>query len=647
MALYILILPLLTSLVCGIFNKSLSQKFVKTISISFMLIASLISIKIFYSQIESDNSSYKFLYEWINIHVIQINIGIYVDRLTSIMFCVVTIVSTIVHIYSTSYMEEDKNLNKFLSYLSLFTFFMLLLVCSDNLLQLFIGWEGVGLCSYLLIGYWYEKKSANDAAIKAFVTNRVGDFAFLIALMMLFFYTRSLNFYEIFNSISDLEYINIDILNVEFKAINVICLLLFVGCMGKSAQLGLHIWLPDAMEGPTPVSALIHAATMVTAGVFLVVRMSPLFECANSVRDFILIIGSLTCLIMAIIAVTNNDIKKIIAYSTCSQLGYMFIACGSSYYDSAIFHLATHAFFKALLFLCAGNIIHMTHEQDLNKLGGLMGKMNITFTLFIIGSLALVGMYPFSGYYSKDMIIENLSHSDKPLYQFAYICSLCGVFFTSLYSSKLLIKIFFGKNSNKNVKEAPSTMTLPLMTLAFGSIFAGSYGIYVLDIGGDFFSNSMIIHPSSESTIESIKEIYPTIIVILGMFVGSIIYTGKSKDDLVLKDHKSFQTHDLIEFFRISRNYENNFIYQLFKNKLYFDEFYNITILYLVKFLSIFSSVVDNDIIDRQGPMRSRKIIKSLSLSLSKIQNGYIYFYSTLGMVGIVSSLFWIIIIRY
>jgi NADH-quinone oxidoreductase subunit L len=380
---------------------------------------------------------------------------------------------------------------------------------------------------------------------------------------------------------------------------------------------------------------------MVTAGVFLVVRMSPLFEQSSSISDFMLIIGSLTCVLMAMIAVTHNDIKKIIAYSTSSQLGYMFMACGAYYYNSAIFHLATHAFFKALLFLCAGNIIYMTHEQDLNKLGGLFGKMKITFILFIIGALALIGMYPFAGYYSKDLIIENLSHNDRPIYQFAYVCSLCGVFFTSLYSSKLLIKIFFGKNSHKDAKEAPSIMTLPLMILAFGSIFAGIYGVYILNIGEQFFSNSMVIHSQEVHPISSIKEIYPTIIVILGLFTGSIIYTGQKKKDKILK------ISNMIEFFKAQRNYENNFIYRLFKNKLYFDEIYNVTILYLVKFLAICFNIVDNDLIDNQGPGRSRKIIKSLSLSLSKIQNGYIYFYYTISMVGIISALSWIIIIRY
>jgi NADH-quinone oxidoreductase subunit L len=621
MDIYILILPLLTSLICGIFNKSLSEKLVKIISISFMLIASAIAINIFTKIVDSNQITTEILYEWLDINFIKINISIYLDRLTAIMFCIVTIISSIVHIYSISYMENDKTINKFLSYLSLFTFFMLVLVSSDNLLQLFIGWEGVGLCSYLLIGYWYQKKSANDAAMKAFIVNRVGDFAFLIALMLLFFYTKSLNFKDIFISLPDLDRIYIDFFGIKFHVINFICFLLFLGCMGKSAQLGLHVWLPDAMEGPTPVSALIHAATMVTAGIFLIARMSQLFEYAYYVKDIILFIGSLTCLLMAIIAVTNNDIKKIIAYSTCSQLGYMFMACGSSYYNAAIFHLATHAFFKALLFLCAGNIIHMTHKQSLDEVGGVLKKMKITFILFLIGSLALIGIYPFAGYYSKDLIIEHLSHNNSLLYQFAYICSLFGVFFTALYSSKLLFKIFFGKNICPDAKEAPLIMNIPLLILAFGSIFAGIYGLYMIDIGNSFFTTIVMLKKQNTS-LHSIKEYFPLFIGLFGIFVGYFIYI-------------------------LNLNISNNMIFRLFKNKLYFDEIYDFTFVKIIKFFAILSNNIDSNFIDYQGPVRSRKIIKSLSLSFSKMQNGYIYFYYTISMLGIVSLLFWIIIIRY
>jgi NADH-quinone oxidoreductase subunit L len=622
MVAYILFLPLITASLFGVFNKSFPKIFVKIFSITFMLIASFLSVYTFLSICESDKVIDIFLYEWIKINSIKINLSIYVDRLTSIMFCIVTIISSIVHIYSISYMEEDKNINKFLSYLSLFTFFMLLLVCSDNLLQLFIGWEGVGLCSYLLIGYWYEKRSANDAAIKAFIVNRVGDFAFIIALLLLFFYTKSLDFREIFSSIDDLKIICIDFFGIKFEVINLICLLLFIGSMGKSAQLGLHVWLPDAMEGPTPVSALIHAATMVTAGIFLIVRMSLLFEQAIYIRDFIIIIGSLTSVIMAAIAVTNNDIKKIIAYSTCSQLGYMFIACGSSNYNLAIFHLTTHAFFKALLFLCAGNIIHMTHEQSLDKLGGLFSKMKITFIMFILGSLALVGIYPFAGYYSKDLIIESLISNNNSIYQFGYISSLIGVFLTALYSSKLIVKVFFGKYTPSGIKEAPAIMLMPMLVLAFGSVLAGIYGVYILDIGGDFFSNSMVVLNRLNLHDGFIQELYPLIIGVSGLTLGYVIYNT--------------------DFFNTALT--TNIFYKIFVNKLYFDEIYTFIFVGSTRFFAILSNDIDNNLIDNQGPRRSRKIIKSLSLILSKLQNGYLYFYYTIAMLGVVFGLSWIII---
>jgi NADH-quinone oxidoreductase subunit L len=622
MVAYILFLPLITASLFGVFNKSFPKIFVKIFSITFMLIASFLSVYTFLSICESDKVIDIFLYEWIKINSIKINLSIYVDRLTAIMFCIVTIISSIVHIYSISYMEEDKNINKFLSYLSLFTFFMLLLVCSDNLLQLFIGWEGVGLCSYLLIGYWYEKRSANDAAIKAFIVNRVGEFAFIIALLLLFFYTKSLDFREIFSSIDDLKIICIDFFGIKFEVINLICLLLFIGSMGKSAQLGLHVWLPDAMEGPTPVSALIHAATMVTAGIFLIVRMSLLFEQAIYIRDFIIIIGSLTSVIMAAIAVTNNDIKKIIAYSTCSQLGYMFIACGSSNYNLAIFHLTTHAFFKALLFLCAGNIIHMTHEQSLDKLGGLFSKMKITFIMFILGSLALVGIYPFAGYYSKDLIIESLISNNNSIYQFGYISSLIGVFLTALYSSKLIVKVFFGKYTLRGIKEAPAIMLTPMLVLAFGSVLAGIYGVYILDIGGDFFSNSMVVLNRLNLHDGFIQELYPLIIGVSGLTLGYVIYNT--------------------DFFNTALT--TNIFYKIFVNKLYFDEIYTFIFVGPTRFFAILSNDIDNNLIDNQGPRRSRKIIKSLSLILSKLQNGYLYFYYTIAMLGVVFGLSWIII---
>jgi NADH-quinone oxidoreductase subunit L len=345
------------------------------------------------------------------------------------MFVVVTLVSSIVHIYSYGYMENDENGPRFMSYLSLFTFFMLLLVSADNFLQLFVGWEGVGLCSYLLIGFWYKKDSANFAAVKAFVVNRVGDFSFIIGILCLIYYVGSVDFVSVFKATPVIAKTNIDLFGFSLPLIEVIAMFLFIGCMGKSAQIGLHVWLPDAMEGPTPVSALIHAATMVTAGVFLVARSSSIFEAAPFTANFILYIGAITCFFAASVAVAQDDIKKIIAYSTCSQLGYMFMAAGSLAFKAGIFHLVTHAFFKSMLFLSAGIVIHSTHEQDINKMGGLRKSMPFTYLFFIIGSLAIMGIYPFAGYYSKDLILESVYESGA---EKAYYFGILSALFTSI-----------------------------------------------------------------------------------------------------------------------------------------------------------------------------------------------------------------------
>ena len=390
-------LPLLSAFLSGAVATKKNIKFVHFLSILILAITAILSTLLFIDVITYKQDVTYRLLQWISVADFEVDWSIKIDSLSATMIFVVNTVSAIVHCYSIGYMKGETRVNRFMSYISLFTFFMLLLVTSSNLLQLFVGWEGVGLCSYLLIGFWYKKESANKAAMKAFVVNRIGDFAFLIGIVAIYMLFGSLYFDDIFTQVQSYENVGLRIFFLDVKYIDFICLMLFFGCMGKSAQLGLHTWLPDAMEGPTPVSALIHAATMVTAGVFLVVRCSPLFEYSPVVLQFITIVGAVTCIFAATIAITQNDIKKIIAYSTCSQLGYMFFACGVSAYSAAMFHLVTHAFFKALLFLCAGNvIIAMHHKNDIRQMGGLWKKLPYTYMLVWIGSLAISGIPPFA-----------------------------------------------------------------------------------------------------------------------------------------------------------------------------------------------------------------------------------------------------------
>ena len=404
---FIVFLPLLGAFIAGFFGNKFDQKYSQFMTSLFVSISSILSIIVFLKVLNYGYSNNLLISSWINSGTLNVNWSIKVDALSSLMMVVVTLVSALVHIYSIGYMSHDPHKPRFMSYLSLFTFAMLVLVTSDNFLQLFFGWEGVGLCSYFLIGFWFKKKAANAAAIKAFVVNRVGDFGFALGIFLIFYYFGTVNYDEVFNQIQTLNAKNISFLGFEFKSIDLICILLFIGAMGKSAQIFLHTWLPDAMEGPTPVSALIHAATMVTAGVFLVVRCSPIYEYSELALNIITVIGMSTAFFAATIALVQTDIKKIIAYSTCSQLGYMFFATGVGAYNVAMFHLFTHAFFKALLFLGAGSVIHsFKDEQDIEKMGGVYKKIPYTYALMLVGTLALTGFPFLSGFYSKDAIIE-------------------------------------------------------------------------------------------------------------------------------------------------------------------------------------------------------------------------------------------------
>ena len=548
------------------------------------------------------------------------------DPLSALMLVVVTLISAIVHIYSVGYMSHDPHKPRFMSYLSLFTFAMLMLVTADNFIQLFFGWEGVGVCSYLLIGFWFKKNTANSAAIKAFLVNRVGDFGLALGIFLIFYFFGTVNYIDVFEAIKTIENKDIVFLGLNFNAINTICVLLFIGAMGKSAQIFLHTWLPDAMEGPTPVSALIHAATMVTAGVFLVVRCSPVYEYSPLALTLITIVGMTTALFAASIALVQNDIKKIIAYSTCSQLGYMFFATGVGAYNVAMFHLFTHAFFKALLFLGSGSVIHaMNNEQDINFMGGIKSKLPYTYTYMIIGTLALTGFPLLSGFYSKDAIIEFAFLKGSYVGYFAAFIGVMTAFLTSIYSWRLIFKTFHGKYNNNQitfdkVHESPPTMLLPLIILTIGAIFAG-YLFKDLLISE---SSSIEFWKSSIFYLEPLSNKHPPLWFLLTTPLLVIISIPLS---YVLFLKNTNITKYLAE--------TNKPLYTFLKNKWFFDEFYEYIIVKPCKSAGhFFWKKIDNLFIDRFGPDGISLLIKKFSQKAVKFQSGYIYQYAFIMLLG-------------
>ena len=469
---------LFASLIAGLLGKKIGRSGAHIVTIGGVATALVLSL-IVYFDVRAGNMFNGSLYTWAVSGGVSMEIGFMIDQLSSTMMVIVTFVSLMVHIYTIGYMHEDPGYQRFFCYISLFTFSMLMLIMSNNFLQLFFGWEAVGLVSYLLIGFWYDRETAIFANMKAFLVNRVGDFGFLLGLAAVLLVFNSLDYETVFAAAEGVKDQTVSGIFGEWKWITVICLLLFVGAMGKSAQVPLHVWLPDSMEGPTPISALIHAATMVTAGIFLVARMSPLYELSETALSVIIVIGATTAIFMALVGLVQNDIKRVVAYSTLSQLGYMTVALGASAYEVAIFHLGTHAFFKALLFLCAGSvIIAMHHEQDMRKMGGLRAIMPITYVTCFIGSLALAGIPPFAGFFSKDAIIESVHHSEIWGATYAYIAVLLGVFITAFYSFRLLFMTFHGNNraddhTRQHLDESPRVVTWPLMALAIPSVIAG------------------------------------------------------------------------------------------------------------------------------------------------------------------------------
>ena len=631
MFLIILLLPLAGSISAGFFGWYIGNKGSTILTTFFMILASICSFYIFYDVGYLGNSCYIDLGVWIKSDLFIVNWGFLFDSLTATMCVVITTISTLVHLYSCGYMAHDPHLSRFMSYLSLFTFFMLILVTADNFIQMFLGWEGVGLCSYLLISFWFTRIQANKSALKALIVNRVGDCGLLFGICILFYYFRSVDFNIVFSLAPFFENKTMFFFNFEFNIITLACLSLFVGAVGKSAQLGLHTWLPDAMEGPTPVSALIHAATMVTAGVFIIIRCSPLFEYSSTALLVISIFGALTTFFAATIGIVQNDIKKIIAYSTCSQLGYMIFTCGLSNYQLSLFHLVNHAFFKALLFLGAGAVIHsLSNEQDLRRMGGLRQLLPFTYSMLLIGSLALAGFPFLTGFYSKDIILE-ISYAHFSVNGlFAYWLGTFSAFLTAFYSTRLLYLVFLTDTNSykfyiKHTHESSFLIAIPLMILATGSIFLG-YLLKDLMIGAgsNFFFGAIFILPKnlilfdSEFTPIFIK-LLPTILSFFGIISALVLYSQYKKQ--LIKFKISF--YNLYSF--LIRKWYFDYIYNYFFGENFLKNCYN----YIYK-------STDKGLIELLGPTGVTYSIYKLIRFQNKYQTGLIFQYTCLLFLSLI-----------
>jgi NADH-quinone oxidoreductase subunit L len=570
---------------------------------------------------------------WINSGDLQVAWSLRVDTLTAVMLVVVNTVSSLVHVYSIGYMDEDPYRPRFFSYLSLFTFAMLMLVTADNLVQLFFGWEGVGLASYLLIGFWYHKPSANAAAIKAFIVNRVGDFGFALGIFAVFMLIGSTDLDTIFAGAPGLTGKTIDFFGWHADALTLACLLLFMGAMGKSAQFLLHTWLPDAMEGPTPVSALIHAATMVTAGVFMVARLSPLFELAPNAQAVVMFFGATTAFFAATVGLVQNDIKRIVAYSTCSQLGYMFVAMGAGAYSVGMFHLFTHAFFKALLFLGSGSVIYaMHHEQDIRNMGGLWRKIPFTFFVMCIGTLSLTGFPFFAGYFSKDAIIESAYASHNPLAFYGFLMTVIAAGLTSFYSWRLIIKTFLGEPHDQEhyeaAHESPLWMLIPIGILAAGSILAG-FPFKELFAGHaveEFFRESLRMHPGIIEEMHHLPAAIaylPTLMMAIGAYLAYVYYVQRP-------------------YIPVELARQHQMLYQFLLNKWYFDELYDLIFVRPAKWIGRFLwKVGDGYIIDGFGPDGVSARVLDVTRNVVKLQTGYLYHYAFAMLIGVAGLITW------
>jgi NADH-quinone oxidoreductase subunit L len=640
LAVAVVFLPLIGAFVAGLFGRQIGDRGAQLLTCILMGASALLSLFVFHDVVIAGNVHVTELFTWIDSGSFELSWALKVDELTAVMLSVVSVVSCMIHIYSIGYMAHDKSIPRFFSYLSLFTFFMLMLVSADNFLQMFFGWEGVGLVSYLLIGFWYERPSACAAAIKAFLVNRVGDIGFALGIMGSFFLFGAVGFDQVFDAVPEFAEARFTFIGIEGHALTIICILLFIGAMGKSAQIGLHTWLPDAMEGPTPVSALIHAATMVTAGVFMVCRLSPMFEYAPIALSLVTYVGAITAIFAATVGLCQNDIKRVIAYSTCSQLGYMFFAAGVSAYGAAIFHLGTHAFFKALLFLGAGSVIHaMSDEQDMRKMGGLWKRIPYTYGLMWAGSLALAGIPFFAGYYSKDLIIEAALGADSAAGTFAFWMGVSAAFLTALYSWRLILMTFHGKPRMEqsiwdHVHESPKVMIIPLFVLAAGAVFGGAAAPYLVGDGREAFWGESLLVLAGNDSIEAAHhlplsvKLFPVVVAVIGIAVAYWMYMARPGLPAALADR-----------FRP--------IYLFLLNKWYFDELYDWL---FVRPAHVIGRGLwkkgDGAVIDGYGPDGIAANTLSLAQRISRLQTGYVYHYAFAMLIGVVGLVTWYILSR-
>lgn len=663
--LFIVFLPLLAAIVAGLGNRMLGNTIAKSLTTGALFISCFLSWPIFVGFLTGGmEASVVPVLKWVESGTLSFDWALRVDALTAVMLVVITTVSALVHLYSWGYMEEDSDQPRFFAYLSLFTFAMLMLVTADNLVQMFFGWEGVGLASYLLIGFWFKKPTANAAAIKAFVVNRVGDLGFMLGIFGTWLVFQTTSIPEILEAAPGMTGSTIGFLGYRMHTMDILCVLLFIGAMGKSAQLGLHTWLPDAMEGPTPVSALIHAATMVTAGVFMVCRLSPMFEAAPVALSIVIFVGAATCFFAATIGTTQWDIKRVIAYSTCSQLGYMFFAAGVGAYGAAMFHLFTHAFFKALLFLGAGSVIHaMHHEQDMRYYGGLRKKIPFTFYAMMAGTLAITGVgvlgfFGFAGFYSKDAILEAAFARGTDMAMFAFWAGAVAALLTSFYSWRLVFLTFYGKprwiesehiqhSVHKTPEEAgedttggyhphesPISMLIPLGVLTVGAIFAGYVFKYpFIDgsaeaVNGAFWGGSIYFNENLIHALHAVPlwvKLTATFVMIVGFITAWFAYI---KDTSI--------PGKFVEQFRVI----HRFVY----SKWYFDELYNIVFVKPAFWLgSIFWKKGDEGTIDRFGPNGAAWLVQRGALVAKKVQSGYLNSYALIMLLGLVAAITWVL----
>ncbi|HID83290.1 MAG TPA: NADH-quinone oxidoreductase subunit L [Chromatiales bacterium] len=636
--------PLLGAIIAGLFGKIIGRAGAHTVTILGVAIAFFLSAYVFkVVAIDGAEAINHSVYTWLESGGIKFEVGFLVDNLTALMMVVVTFVSLMVHIYTIGYMHDDPGYQRFFSYIALFTFSMLMLVMANNFLQLFFGWEAVGLVSYLLIGFWWKKPTAIFANLKAFLVNRVGDFGFLLGIAAVLMYTGSMDYAEVFAKAPSLQNETMSIFpNTSWSVMTVICILLFIGAMGKSAQMPLHVWLPDSMEGPTPISALIHAATMVTAGIFMVARMSPLFELSTTALSFVMVIGALTAFLMGLVGIVQNDIKRVVAYSTLSQLGYMTVALGASAYAAGVFHLMTHAFFKALLFLAAGSvIIAMHHEQDIRKMGGLKKYMPITYITSLIGSLALIGFPGFAGFFSKDSIIEAVHHSTIPGSTLAYWAVLSGVFVTAFYSFRMFFLVFHGKermdeHTREHLHETPWVVTGPLIALAIPSVLAG----FLIDpiVVGDFFKGAIHVDQIHDS-LHDVREHFhgafqfilhgvtqpPFFLAMGGLFSAWFIYLRKPE----IADWAA-------EKF--------SWLHKLLLNKYWLDDFNQAVFAKGARGIGqALWSGGDRVLIDGLVVNGSAKVIGWVAGVVRHVQSGYLYHYTFAMIIGLIILLGWFV----